>query len=153
MVWFFWLWGGMWDLSPPTWNWTHTPCIAKLSLNHWTAQEIPRVKFNRSRVGGTFASAQSHTPCQHLELFHHWLLDFQLSYSGRTDESGSGAVSCKPELRVLKRINSLYCTQMRMVLKSRICFQDTVIGEGSDLLAKAAVREKPGDPGWSQLCH
>ena len=36
---------------------------------------------------------------------------------------------------------------MGMVLKSHICFQDIVIGEGSDLLAKAAVREKPGDPG------
>lgn len=79
-------------------------------------------------------------------LFHPWLLAFQLSCSGRTDELGSGAVSCKPESRVLKRINSLYCTQMGMVLKSQICFQDTVIGEGSDLLAKAVVREKPEDP-------
>ena len=35
---------------------------------------------------------------------------------------------------------------MGMALKSRIFFQDTVIGEGSDLLAKAVVREKPGDP-------
>ena len=82
-----------------------------------------------------------------MELSHHWPLDFQLSCSGGTDEIGSGAVSCKPESRVLKRVNSLYCTQMGMVLKSHICFQDIVIGEGSDLLAKAAVREKPGDPG------
>ena len=42
---------------------------------------------------------------------------------------------------------------MGMVLKSQICFQDTVIGEGSDLLAKAVVREQPGDPDWSQLRH
>ena len=42
---------------------------------------------------------------------------------------------------------------MGMVLKGQICFQDTVIGEGSDLLAKAVVREKPEDPNWSQLRH
>ena len=32
---------GMWDLITPTRDWTHTPCIGRLSLNHWTAREVP----------------------------------------------------------------------------------------------------------------
>ena len=36
----FWPWG-MWDLSSPTRDQTHTPCIGKRSLNHWTAREVP----------------------------------------------------------------------------------------------------------------
>ena len=31
---------GMWDLSSPTRDRTHTPCIGR-SLNHWTAREFP----------------------------------------------------------------------------------------------------------------
>ena len=40
MVCFFWP-GGMLDLSPPTRDWTHTTCIGRQSLNHWTAREVP----------------------------------------------------------------------------------------------------------------
>ena len=29
---------GMWDLSSPTRDWTHAPCIKRWSLNHWTAR-------------------------------------------------------------------------------------------------------------------
>ena len=36
----FW-WRGMWDLSSPTRDWTHTPCTARQSLNHWTTMEVP----------------------------------------------------------------------------------------------------------------
>ena len=36
----FWLWY-MWDLSSPTRDQTHTPCIGRRSLNHWTIREIP----------------------------------------------------------------------------------------------------------------
>ena len=32
---------GMWDLSSQTRDWTHTPCIGRRSLNHWTAREVP----------------------------------------------------------------------------------------------------------------
>ena len=39
MFWFFWL-QGMWDLSSPTRDRTHTPCIGRQSLNHWTAREV-----------------------------------------------------------------------------------------------------------------
>ena len=39
-VFVFWPWG-MWDLSSPTRDWTHTPCIGRQSLNHWTAREVP----------------------------------------------------------------------------------------------------------------
>lgn len=54
--------------------------------------------------GHTFAPAQSHTPCQHGELFCCcWLLAFQLSYSSRIDELGWGAVSCQPESQYWKQ--------------------------------------------------
>ena len=33
---------GMWDISSPTRDQTHTPCIGRQSLNHWTAREVPR---------------------------------------------------------------------------------------------------------------
>ena len=36
----FWPWG-MWDLSLPTRNRAHLPCIGRLSLNHWTTREVP----------------------------------------------------------------------------------------------------------------
>ena len=32
---------GMWDLSFPTRDRTHTPCIRKWSLNHWTSRKVP----------------------------------------------------------------------------------------------------------------
>ena len=32
---------GMWDLTSPTRDRTLTPCIGRLSLNHWTAREVP----------------------------------------------------------------------------------------------------------------
>ena len=32
---------GMWDPSSPTRDPTHTPCIARRSLSHWTAREVP----------------------------------------------------------------------------------------------------------------
>ena len=41
MFWIFWL-GGMWDLSPYTRDPTHTQCIGKQSLNHWT--EVPALR-------------------------------------------------------------------------------------------------------------
>ena len=31
----------MWDLSFPTRNWTHVPCIARYILNYWTTREAP----------------------------------------------------------------------------------------------------------------
>ena len=36
----FWL-RGMWDLSSRTRDQTHTPCIGRRSLNHWTGREVP----------------------------------------------------------------------------------------------------------------
>ena len=32
---------GMWDLSSPTRDRTHTRCIGRWSPNHWTAREVP----------------------------------------------------------------------------------------------------------------
>ena len=32
---------GMWDLSSLTRDGTHTPCLGRQSLNHWTAREVP----------------------------------------------------------------------------------------------------------------
>ena len=37
---FFWL-RGMWDLSSSARDQTHTPCIERRSLNHWTTSEVP----------------------------------------------------------------------------------------------------------------
>ena len=37
---------GMWDPSSPTRSLTHTPCIGKWSLNHWTTMEVPLVDFS-----------------------------------------------------------------------------------------------------------
>ena len=31
----------MWDLSSPTRDQTHAPCIEVWSLNHWTTREVP----------------------------------------------------------------------------------------------------------------
>ena len=36
----FWL-QGMWDLSFPSRDRTHTLCIGRQSLNHWTTREVP----------------------------------------------------------------------------------------------------------------
>ena len=40
----FWL-RGMWDLSSPAREWTHTRGIGRQSLNHWTAREVPSFSF------------------------------------------------------------------------------------------------------------
>ena len=38
---FFWPWG-MWNLGSLMRDQTCTPCLGRWSLNHWTAQEVPR---------------------------------------------------------------------------------------------------------------
>ena len=37
-----WLWG-MWDLRSPIRDQTHTLCIGRWSLNHWTTREVPKL--------------------------------------------------------------------------------------------------------------
>ena len=32
---------GMWNLNSPTRDQTHTPCVGRRNLNHWTAQDVP----------------------------------------------------------------------------------------------------------------
>ena len=32
---------GIWDLSSPTRDQTHTLCVGSWSPNHWTAREVP----------------------------------------------------------------------------------------------------------------
>ena len=39
-VFVFWPWA-MWDLSSLSRDQTHTPCIGRWSLHHWTAREVP----------------------------------------------------------------------------------------------------------------
>ena len=43
----FWFFGpqSTWDLSLPTRDQTHTPCIGRQSLNHWTTREVPTMIF------------------------------------------------------------------------------------------------------------
>ena len=36
---------GTWDLSSPTRDWTHAPCIARWILNHQTTGEVPTQEF------------------------------------------------------------------------------------------------------------
>ena len=36
---------GLWDLNSPTRDQTHTPCIGRCGLNHWTAREVPSQPF------------------------------------------------------------------------------------------------------------
>ena len=35
----------MWNLSSPSRDWTHTPCIGTWNLYHWTAREVPSWAF------------------------------------------------------------------------------------------------------------
>ena len=42
---FFFLHRGMWDLSSPTRDWSHTPGIGRRSLNHWTTRGVLPVSF------------------------------------------------------------------------------------------------------------
>jgi len=47
-IWYFALLGawGMWDPSSVTRDWTHTPCIGRWSLNHWTTKDVLGFFFN-----------------------------------------------------------------------------------------------------------
>ena len=40
IFWSVWQWG-MWDLSSPTKDWTHTPYTGRQSLNHQTTRKVP----------------------------------------------------------------------------------------------------------------
>ena len=44
----------MWDLSSPARDRTHTPCIGKQSLNHWTTSEVPEVQLLVQVLKGIF---------------------------------------------------------------------------------------------------
>ena len=46
---------GMWDLSSPTRDRIHTPCIGRQSLNNWTAREVPAMALFDSHF--TFSGA------------------------------------------------------------------------------------------------
>ena len=48
-----WPWG-MWDLSSLTRGWTHTTCIGRQSLNHWTAWEVSTWYFYSGYVDNFF---------------------------------------------------------------------------------------------------
>ena len=51
---------GMWDLSSPTRDQTHTPCIGRRSLNNWTTREIPKYSFYLTPVDSFFCFFGSH---------------------------------------------------------------------------------------------
>ena len=40
----------VWDPSSLTRDQTHTPCIGRQSLNHWTAREFPSVPFLKGHI-------------------------------------------------------------------------------------------------------
>ena len=49
----------MWNLSSPTRDWTHTRCIGRWSLNHWTIREILICIY----LIAAAAAAKSHQSC------------------------------------------------------------------------------------------
>ena len=44
---------GMWDLSSPTRDQTHIPCIGNTRLNRWAIREVPRTIFLKLRSDST----------------------------------------------------------------------------------------------------
>ena len=48
---------GMWDLSAPSRDWTHVPCIVRWILNHWTTREVPRCVVLRHQGCGHLLTA------------------------------------------------------------------------------------------------
>ena len=41
---------GMWDLSSPTRDQIHVPCIGRQILNHWTTREVPPLFFKKMKT-------------------------------------------------------------------------------------------------------
>ena len=52
----------MWDVSSPTRDQTHTPCIGRRSLNHWAAREVPQGPALNHRYSSMFQAQRSQTP-------------------------------------------------------------------------------------------
>ena len=65
---FFWP-GGMWGLTP-TRDQTHTPCIRRQSLNHWTTREVPHGILNCRMHSGSNSLSRDWTraPCTTREV-------------------------------------------------------------------------------------
>ena len=40
----------LWDLSSPTRDRTHVPCIGRRILNHWTTREVPLIRLLRAML-------------------------------------------------------------------------------------------------------
>ena len=38
---------GMWDISSPTRDQTHVPCIGRWMLNYWTTREVPDCLYDK----------------------------------------------------------------------------------------------------------
>ena len=55
MFWFYWPWG-MRGLTSPRRDGTHTPCIGRQSLNHWTTREVPPAPSEEAMVFFTLKS-------------------------------------------------------------------------------------------------
>ena len=55
---------GMWDLSPLIRDRTHTPCIGRRSLNHWTAREVP-LYFLKKQVSPSCVAGGNVKWCSH----------------------------------------------------------------------------------------
>ena len=71
---FFWP-RGMYDLSSLTRDWTHTPCIGRWRLNHWSAREVH--KYFSCIHTHTCTHTHTHTYI-HIYIFHisHWTVTF-----------------------------------------------------------------------------
>ena len=52
----FWPWG-MWNFSFLIRDWTHTPCIGRRSLHHWTAREVASLVHLRNMCCGLLCTS------------------------------------------------------------------------------------------------
>ena len=79
----FWPWG-MWDLSYPSRDWTHTPCIRSQNSNYWTVRKVPTIYvyllFSHSIMSdpiycSTPGFSVLHHPLELAQTYVHWVGD------------------------------------------------------------------------------
>ena len=74
--------GGMWDLSSMTRDRTHTPCIGRQSLNHWTAREVLwRRSCTLSLSSGSISSKDIFFSSWYSLSNYYWYSAFQAPHS------------------------------------------------------------------------
>ena len=88
----FWPWG-VWNPSSPTRNRTHTPCIGRRNLNHWTAREVPHYLLLRCVAEVAYSEVGQKHWAVSLES---WSLHQTLPQARGKSERSSLSLSCFP---------------------------------------------------------